>query len=163
MKGIIHDLNHDLTFSAHTINCVWHSIRSMFRVLGIYNFELLIKRPICIMSSFDYDWQIIEGHGLWQHFCLSHTFSFKTLMISPLVIFHQVNIFWYKLFTKKTILYWLRKLHWDVSSVFFPLFFSIQLHFNLKSDWKWMSLYKWPCYDHFWPFFRHLYVHLSQN
>ena len=34
-----HDLNHDLTFSAHTINCVCHSIRSMFRVLGIYNFD----------------------------------------------------------------------------------------------------------------------------
>ena len=29
---------HDLTFSAHTIDCVCHSIRSMFRVLGIYNF-----------------------------------------------------------------------------------------------------------------------------
>ena len=28
---------HDLTFSAHTINCVCHSIRSIFRVLGIYN------------------------------------------------------------------------------------------------------------------------------
>ena len=35
-----HDLNHDLTVSAHTINCVCHSIRSMFRVLGIYNFDL---------------------------------------------------------------------------------------------------------------------------
>ena len=33
-----HDLNHDLTFSAHTINCVCHSIRSMFRVLDVYNF-----------------------------------------------------------------------------------------------------------------------------
>ena len=33
-----HDLNHDLTFYEHTINCVCHSIRSMFRVLGIYNF-----------------------------------------------------------------------------------------------------------------------------
>ena len=38
MKGKTHDLNHDLTFSIHTINCVCHSIRSMFRVLGIYNF-----------------------------------------------------------------------------------------------------------------------------
>ena len=38
MKGKTHDLNHDLTFSAHTINCMCHSIRSMFRVLGIYNF-----------------------------------------------------------------------------------------------------------------------------
>jgi hypothetical protein len=32
VKGKTHDLNHDLTFSAHTINCVCHSIRSMFRV-----------------------------------------------------------------------------------------------------------------------------------
>ena len=37
-KEKIHDLNHDLTFSAHTINCVCHRIRSMFRVLGIYSF-----------------------------------------------------------------------------------------------------------------------------
>ena len=40
MKEITRDLNRDLTFSAHTINCVCHSIRSMFRVLGIYNFAL---------------------------------------------------------------------------------------------------------------------------
>ena len=39
MKGKTHDLSHDLTFSAHTINCMCHSIRSMFRVLGIYNFD----------------------------------------------------------------------------------------------------------------------------
>ena len=38
MKGKTHDLNHELTFSAHKIDCVCHSIRSMFRVLGIYNF-----------------------------------------------------------------------------------------------------------------------------
>ena len=41
MKGKAHDLNHDFTFSAQTINWVCHSIRSMFRVLGIYNFGLL--------------------------------------------------------------------------------------------------------------------------
>jgi hypothetical protein len=35
-KKITHDLNHDLTFIAHTINCVCHSIRSM--LLGIHNF-----------------------------------------------------------------------------------------------------------------------------
>ena len=23
----------------------------------------------------------------------------------------------------------------------------------IKSDSKWMFLYKWACYDHFWPFF----------
>ena len=38
-----HDLNHDLTFSAHTINFVCHSIRSMFRVLGKYNFGNHLK------------------------------------------------------------------------------------------------------------------------
>ena len=27
-----HDLDPDITYSAHTINCVCHSIRSMFRV-----------------------------------------------------------------------------------------------------------------------------------
>jgi hypothetical protein len=38
VKWKTHDLNHDLTFSVCTINCVCHSIRSMFRVFGIYNF-----------------------------------------------------------------------------------------------------------------------------
>ena len=36
-KEKTHDLNHDLPFSAH-------SIRSMFRVLGIYNFDYLLER-----------------------------------------------------------------------------------------------------------------------
>ena len=36
--GYKHDLNHDLTFYAHTNKFVCHSIRSMFRVLGVYNF-----------------------------------------------------------------------------------------------------------------------------
>ena len=43
VKGKTHDLNHDLTFSAHTINCVCHSISSMFRVLGMYNFGVHLK------------------------------------------------------------------------------------------------------------------------
>ena len=38
-----HDLNHDLKFSAYTISCVCHSIRSMFRVLGTYNFGYDLK------------------------------------------------------------------------------------------------------------------------
>ena len=33
----------------------------------------------------------------------------------------------------------------------------------LKTVLKRMSLYIWPLYDHFWPFFRHMYVHLSRN
>ena len=46
VKGKPHDLNHDLTFSAHTINCVCHSIRSMFIVLDMYNFEHRAKGKI---------------------------------------------------------------------------------------------------------------------
>ena len=34
---------HDLNVIAHKINCVCHSIRSMFRVLGMYNFGLVRK------------------------------------------------------------------------------------------------------------------------
>ena len=43
MKGKTHDLNHNLTFFAHTINLLCHSISLMFRVLGIYNFGVLEK------------------------------------------------------------------------------------------------------------------------
>ena len=35
-----HDLNHDLTFY---FNCVCHIISSMYRVLGIYNFVMLLN------------------------------------------------------------------------------------------------------------------------
>ena len=34
---------------------------------------------------------------------------------------------------------------------------------ELKTVSKWMSLYKSPLYDLFWPLFCHMYVHLSQN
>ena len=54
MKGKTHDLNHDLTFSAHTINCVCHSIRLMFRVLGIYNFGLPVN--FCIEERQQTKW-----------------------------------------------------------------------------------------------------------
>ena len=49
MKWKTHDLNHDLTFSAHTFNCVCHSIRSMFRVLGVYNFAWFISFYCCYL------------------------------------------------------------------------------------------------------------------
>ena len=51
-KKKTHDLNHDLTFSTHTINCVCHSIRSMFRVLGIYNFVQHIKNIMTPLTIF---------------------------------------------------------------------------------------------------------------
>ena len=43
------------------------------------------------------------------------------------------------------------------------LFIFISMWLNLKTDRKWMSLYKWPLYDHSWPFFCHMCVYLSQN
>ena len=48
VKEITHDLNHDLTFYAHTINCVCHSIRSMFRVLWVYNFGKSVEISVTI-------------------------------------------------------------------------------------------------------------------
>ena len=54
MKGKTHDLNHDLTFSAHTINCVCHSIRSMFRVLGMYNFGAIPKNEQPLIANWDF-------------------------------------------------------------------------------------------------------------
>ena len=43
MKWITHDLNHYKHFTAHTFNCVCHCIKSMFRVLGVYNFGYQLK------------------------------------------------------------------------------------------------------------------------
>ena len=79
MKEITHDINHDLTFyCTHTINCVCHSIRSMFRVLGIYNFVLPFKTwqlnctcPCSRLQSwflynrFHCTIQIIDWHFFW--------------------------------------------------------------------------------------------------
>ena len=38
-------------FTAHTINCVLYSIRSMFRLLGIYNFECSLKIYVFKVNS----------------------------------------------------------------------------------------------------------------
>ena len=51
MKLTTHDLSHDLTFSAHIINCVCHCIRSMFRVLGIYNFDSKYKTELDVKKN----------------------------------------------------------------------------------------------------------------
>ena len=40
VKEITHDLNQDVTFYAHTINCLRHSIRPMFRVLQLIFFSV---------------------------------------------------------------------------------------------------------------------------
>ena len=59
MKGKTHDLNYDLTFSAHTFNWVCHSIRSMFRVLGIYNFAARAGNDPVTDGAYDL-WQIAD-------------------------------------------------------------------------------------------------------
>ena len=68
MKGKTHDLNHELTFSAHTINCVCHSIRLMFRVLGIFNFADQL--------NFQTD-QALTGEHI-THLHTSHIVTFET-------------------------------------------------------------------------------------
>ena len=49
------------------------------------------------------------------------------------------------------------------NSQYTPLTWLKKVVTFLKTDRKWMSLYKWPLYDHFWPFFCHMCVYLSQN
>ena len=72
MKGKTHDLNHDLTFSADTINCVCHSIRSMFRVVGIYNFA-------AGLNSKNFDIKVAEWSLIWQHLPIGFFAEWKHL------------------------------------------------------------------------------------
>ena len=51
MKEITNDLTRELTFTAHTINGVCHSIKSMFRVLGIYNFGWRLQNGIMMYEG----------------------------------------------------------------------------------------------------------------
>ena len=53
MERKTYDLNHDFKFSAHTINSVCRSIRSMFRVLGIYISLLTPLESGCLIFSWD--------------------------------------------------------------------------------------------------------------
>ena len=39
-------------FTAHTLNCVCHSIWSMFRVLGIYNFGIIASSGFYLLNVF---------------------------------------------------------------------------------------------------------------
>ena len=54
-------------FTAYTINCVCHCIRSMFRVLGIYNFEqpqiyaYLAKINISLLKNAQFIIQVLPG------------------------------------------------------------------------------------------------------
>ena len=48
-------------FTAHTINCMCHSIRAMFRVLGVYNFacclEMVFCFQNCVRKNCSIDWE----------------------------------------------------------------------------------------------------------
>ena len=85
MKGKTHDLNHDLTFSAHTIICVCHSIRSMFKVLGIYNFDSHMD------LQFWTAWAVIRvSLILLKYSTVSHFFILGTNLISR-ILYHRVH------------------------------------------------------------------------
>ena len=91
-----HDLNHDFT-----INSVCHSIRSMFIVIGIYNFDYLLKfelklhhsdwRANIIRDFFKIDFpllralKIITGHVIYNP-ASTYKFRSKTTFMTPDVI-----------------------------------------------------------------------------
>ena len=56
--------NHDLTLSVHTTNCVCHSIRSTFRVLGIYNFARDLTELDRVLR---YGWLTTQVTTVWPH------------------------------------------------------------------------------------------------
>ena len=66
-------------FTAHTINCVCHSIRAMFRVLGIYNFGLRMNFFLWKEGSYSvkckadlYSWTLGQIIDLIFWFCPSN-------------------------------------------------------------------------------------------
>ena len=63
LKSKFDDLSHDLTFYAHTIDYVCHSIRSMFRVLGMYNFDILktFTQVTTRLKNFLVGWSLVLG------------------------------------------------------------------------------------------------------
>ena len=116
VKGKTHDLIHNLKFSAHTINCVRHSIRSMFRVLGIYNFAQGLEMWIQLGSKVP----------MWAGvFWLCHKRFTRSLSVT----------FWVILFGwthpaaathngAKSYLYQYLYFHTHCDNIFFILFFS---------------------------------------
>ena len=69
-------------FTAHTFKCVCHCRRAMFRVLGMYNFELYQKSTI---------WHLV----IWQNWCFGQFYhqklKSKHLAIS---VFSGQRVFW---------------------------------------------------------------------
>ena len=53
-------------FTAHTINCVCHSRRTMFRVLGINNFGFRYKNVYIYVFIFFFEFIGME-HGIQMH------------------------------------------------------------------------------------------------
>ena len=68
-------------FTAHTINCVCHNIRSMFRVLGMYNFGLnQPKFQIMLYRKEPIAW---------------HCVIFKTNWFDDWRVWNRRNTFWF--------------------------------------------------------------------
>ena len=47
-------------FTAHTFKCVCHCIGTMFRVLGVYNFDLGLKVRVIAYCKIQFIWENIE-------------------------------------------------------------------------------------------------------
>ena len=52
-------------FTAHTFNCVCHSISSMFRVLGIYNFGVWLCSSAKLKFSFSWNLSFVDYLEFW--------------------------------------------------------------------------------------------------
>ena len=81
MKGKTHDLNHDLTFSAQTINCVCHSIMSIFRGLGMYNFAIAANCKFASILEYSafYEFSVLPFYRNIVFYDIKHESSLENL------------------------------------------------------------------------------------
>ena len=130
-----HDLNHDLTFYAHTIKCVCHSIRSMFRVLGLYNFVLhllhLWKNKVvalffCIKMQKQLGQKLNFDRALFTHKIVIH--SYDRNLVSVLATETKIK-FWY-MYRSLYFCYLYRNFLHILFLKFFSCFLSIILNIS---------------------------------
>ena len=78
----------NILLHTYTINCVCHSIRSVFRVLGMYNFGLFYNSGLHIavwkkietndvLTTWFHEKRIINFQNFFNHFLTSMSFSFS--------------------------------------------------------------------------------------
>ena len=83
-------------FTAHTLNCVCHCIRAMFRVLGMYNFAFSLKffsisRTICSHSTSLVANANLRSYGV-QMYYFANNFVFWVKMYSELTWKFRIKI-----------------------------------------------------------------------